>query len=192
MKTCPRCNLEKSRDLFHNAKTKDGKQGHCKECKKELGPIYEKTRSKEKKRQYGKAEWQAKKNSERYITYRKKWLLENKESVAIKAKKYREENKILLLTARSNQRAKKKGIDGKISRSEWLAALEITHYKCISCEEELANTIDHVISFKNGGTNTYDNIQPMCLRCNLKKGTREVDFRPRGFVESIRENSKKL
>lgn len=31
-------------------------------------------------------------------------------------------------------------------------------------------TIDHVIALDNGGTDTYDNVQLVCKRCNSKKG----------------------
>jgi hypothetical protein len=189
MKKCPRCSTEKELSEFHNASgARDGKQGHCKACKAQLGKVYELKRDKAKKKQYGKNEWQSKKNNPKYIEYRKKWIEDNKDDIAQKSKEYRDKNRILLLPHRSNQRAKKRGIEGKISMHEWKAALNLTNFMCIACEESVADSIDHVVSFTNGGTNTYDNIQPMCLRCNLKKGTKEVDFRPRGFAESIKEN----
>lgn len=31
-------------------------------------------------------------------------------------------------------------------------------------------TIDHIIALDNGGTDTYDNVQLVCKRCNSKKG----------------------
>lgn len=186
---CSRCKEEKDFSLFHNASnTTDGKQSQCKDCKREMGKVYESNRSKEKRKQYGRAEWKAKKKNPKYIEYRKKWLFDNRKEVAEKAKLYREKNKVFLLPNRSNQRAKKIGVSGKISMNEWKSALSLTNFMCISCEDALADTIDHVIPLSLGGTNTYDNIQPMCLRCNLKKGRRQVDFRSRDFAESIKKN----
>lgn len=187
-KICSRCKTEKDFLDFHNAlNTKDGKQSQCKSCKKEMSKIYEKSRGKEKKKEYAKNEWQVKKNNPKYHEYRNKWIEKNKEKIAVKAKKYREQNKILLLASRSNQRAKKYGIEGKITMPQWKAVLEETNYMCISCEEVIADSIDHIVPLSLGGTNTYQNIQPMCTRCNLKKGTKEIDFRTRDFVESVRK-----
>jgi 5-methylcytosine-specific restriction endonuclease McrA len=188
MKKCSRCKLEKDLSEFHNASNcKDGKQSQCKMCKSEMSKFYDSRRSKEKRKEYAKNEWQAKKNNPYYKAYREKWLQENKEVVAQKAKEYREKNKISLLTNRSNQRAKKLGVTGKITMQQWQFVLELTNFMCIACEESIADSIDHVVSFHNGGTNTCENIQPMCLRCNLKKGTKDIDFRITGFAESIRE-----
>ena len=33
-------------------------------------------------------------------------------------------------------------------------------------------TVDHIVAIKNGGTDTYDNVQLACKRCNSKKGAR--------------------
>lgn len=31
-------------------------------------------------------------------------------------------------------------------------------------------TVDHIVAIKNGGTDTFDNVQLLCKRCNSKKG----------------------
>lgn len=182
------CQKTKPYSEYHKmSSSKDGVQGHCKECKRILGKKYEKTRSREKKAEYARKEWLRKKHDPKYQQQHKKWLKENAEYVKQKAKEYREEKGVLLLYTRSNRSAKRRGHEGRLRMHEWNAALEQTDFMCIACEETLADSIDHVVPLSLGGTNTYDNIQPMCIRCNLKKGTRVVDFRDSEFVERVRQ-----
>nr|WP_173918800.1 HNH endonuclease [Halobacillus sp. Marseille-Q1614] len=49
--------------------------------------------------------------------------------------------------------------------------------ECLYCRSELQPhevTVDHVRSFRNGGTNTYDNLLPCCRRCNSRKGDKPL------------------
>lgn len=183
------CKRVKPYSEYHKASAaKDGVQGHCKECKKILNKKYEKTRSKSKKKEYAKREWQRKKHDPRYLQRHQQWLDNNRERVKEKAREYRKAKGVLLLYARSNQRAAEKGYDGRIKMVEWAAVLKQTNFMCIACGESPANSIDHVVPLASGGANTYDNIQPMCIRCNLKKGSRSVDFRDSGFIEEVKKD----
>lgn len=38
-------------------------------------------------------------------------------------------------------------------------------------------SIDYVISLADGGTNNIDNIQPLCLKCNLVKNKKSIDYK---------------
>lgn len=46
-------------------------------------------------------------------------------------------------------------------------------------------TIDHVIPKSHGGPKTIDNMQPLCFKCNLKKGARKIDFRPKDWKKRL-------
>lgn len=50
--------------------------------------------------------------------------------------------------------------------------------KCLACGSPKQPSIDHVVPSSKGGTNTRDNIQPLCLPCNLKKKSEVIDYRP--------------
>lgn len=67
------------------------------------------------------------------------------------------------------------GIEGKYFAKE----RETTHpskkyhlnlYALDENGKEILMTKDHIIPKSKGGTNSLDNYQPMCCRCNLKKG----------------------
>lgn len=45
-------------------------------------------------------------------------------------------------------------------------------HKCVRCDSVSDLTIDHIISVKNNGDNTLDNLQILCRSCNSKKGSR--------------------
>ena len=57
----------------------------------------------------------------------------------------------------------------------------------------MANSLmpDHIVSLYQGGNNGIMNIQPLCLKCNLKKGRRSVDFRTEEFIAELRREYRK-
>jgi hypothetical protein len=69
------------------------------------------------------------------------------------------------------------------SQKEWTALLKAFGNKCLSCGIIAADTTkgflvpDHVIPVCKDGSNTIDNIQPLCFDCNRKKNGRTIDYR---------------
>jgi hypothetical protein len=48
--------------------------------------------------------------------------------------------------------------------------------QCVLCKKHLSVNsahMDHIIPFSKGGGTTFDNLQPLCGPCNLRKGNRE-------------------
>ena len=43
-------------------------------------------------------------------------------------------------------------------------------FKCIKCGSTVDLQIDHIIPFSRGGQTTEDNLQTLCLKCNILKG----------------------
>jgi 5-methylcytosine-specific restriction endonuclease McrA len=50
-------------------------------------------------------------------------------------------------------------------------------HRCLCCGASEALTADHVIPVSKGGSSNIENIQPLCLPCNTRKGARIIDYR---------------
>jgi 5-methylcytosine-specific restriction endonuclease McrA len=51
----------------------------------------------------------------------------------------------------------------------------------------------HIISEKNGGTTTLDNLMPICAQCNTSMRTQNlIDFRNKYFTKNIKQNKKQI
>lgn len=77
---------------------------------------------------------------------------------------------------------------GKFSRDDWEDLKAFYKFECLACrkrEPEIKLTIDHVVPVLHGGTNSRENIQPLCFSCNAKKWIRHVDFRNVNSNESL-------
>ena len=48
---------------------------------------------------------------------------------------------------------------------------------CLNCGSIDNIAIDHIVSVKNGGSNSIDNLQPLCRACNSSKGSKNIDYR---------------
>jgi hypothetical protein len=76
---------------------------------------------------------------------------------------------------RHNQRAGKLGAVGTFTAVQWKMLCDKHGYRCVKCRKlvdvELM-TIDHIIPMMHGGTNTINNVQPMCSKCNSGKRDR--------------------
>lgn len=79
-----------------------------------------------------------------------------------------------------NYRARQKQVVATLTAQEWLDLKARYDFRCLCCgkqEPETKLTLDHVIPISQGGTNTVDNVQPLCPSCNFKKGTQITDYR---------------
>lgn len=75
------------------------------------------------------------------------------------------------------RRARKSKAGGSFTLKEWdilKAKHNFTCPCCLKSEPEIKLTIDHVIPISKGGINDRSNIQPLCRKCNSKKGNRST------------------
>lgn len=81
-----------------------------------------------------------------------------------------------------NQRykANKRSAYGSHSFDEWLLLKAFYQYMCLCCkaqEPEIKLTEDHIVPLSRGGSDSIDNIQPLCVSCNTRKHARVIDYR---------------
>jgi len=86
------------------------------------------------------------------------------------------------------RRARIKANGGTYTAAEWTALKAKYGNRCLWCGaaegdiqangKPVVLTPDHVVPIVRGGSNTIENIQPLCKRCNSVKSRRVRDFRP--------------
>lgn len=83
---------------------------------------------------------------------------------------------------------RRRGAVGSHTREEWLSVLGRHGHKCAECfrgDPEVRITKDHIIPISKGGSNFIQNIQPLCLSCNCRKGNRVGGHRDAGRERSV-------
>jgi hypothetical protein len=59
---------------------------------------------------------------------------------------------------------------GRAGRAMWAAIKERYGHRCVYCKtRRRALTMDHLVPLAAGGPNTWDNIVPACMACNVHK-----------------------
>lgn len=76
-----------------------------------------------------------------------------------------------------DRRAHEKGAMGSYTEAEWIALCEKYDHRCLRCGKQVTLTRDHIRPVTKDGSNTIDNIQPLCKPCNSWKGTKTIDYR---------------
>lgn len=79
--------------------------------------------------------------------------------------------------AAHKRRARIHANGGELTAAQWRGVCARYDHKCLCCGVRKPLTIDHVLPLSMGGSNDVSNIQPLCLECNLQKGTRYIDYR---------------
>lgn len=79
------------------------------------------------------------------------------------------------------QAAKSKG---DRTKEQWISMLERFNNCCVKCGGDGVIQKDHIIPIYKGGSNSIDNLQPLCISCNTAKGSDQTDYR-KDFYETI-------
>lgn len=124
--------------------------------------------------------------------YCRRWREENRETHNEINRKWREknpgyqnrwrrENPQKRAAIKNRRRAAKAGVNGSYTAEEFEALCEQYDNRCLRCgQDDIELTADHVIPLSEGGSNDISNIQPLCLDCNMSKGTKSTDYRTEG------------
>jgi len=205
-KVCSKCDIEKSLDSFYKDSTKkDGYRCECCSCRKLYNKehkaeiklyrdkynktYYQKNREKAitysnqyRKNNEQKVKESSKKSYLKTINTRKIYLINNKQKI----KKQQSEWYYLIkdtkhyrniIKARNTKRRHLEKNAGNFTAQDWKEVLEKHGEYCLHCGSVEHITVDHVVPLSKGGSNTKDNLQPLCLSCNCSKGTKTMDYR---------------
>lgn len=109
------------------------------------------------------------KDPTRLLAYRSKWGREHRETGRHVAHR---------------RRARKKGLPGTHTKQEWLDLCKKFKYRCVCCGAKAKLTRDHIIPITDArSSNSIENLQPLCLRCNTSKGNyHATDYRKSPFI----------
>lgn len=160
--------------------------GHCVTCKKISNKTYNETYEKKKvspeKKREANQRWQ-KAHPESGRERNKRWRLANPEREREKDRRYKKEHPEIRLIQYHRRRTQERGNGGKYTVAEWKQLCNHYGNKCLRCgRSDVKLTADHVVPVALGGTSNIDNLQPLCLPCNLWKGARHMDFRNKGSI----------
>ncbi len=162
-RNCKICNTERALRAYYS--DKENKRASKKKWE-ENNPEYRIT-------------WQ-RNNKKKIAGYSSKWQTSNPEKVNEIIREWRRRNPEKCAEYQNNRRSRKLGNGGKFTSSEWIAVKNKFSNTCLCCdlkEPDIKLTPDHVIPLAKGGSNSIDNIQPLCKRCNSKKGVKIIDYR---------------
>jgi hypothetical protein len=78
-----------------------------------------------------------------------------------------------------NDRARKVGQFDELTTQDIDALIAFYDFTCLvpGCGVKPASSVDHVKPLSKGGTNTFDNLQLLCVNHNKAKGDEEIDYR---------------
>lgn len=183
MKTCTKCKTEKALDAFEK---NHHKSGRCLECKKaDTKKRYQNNLEKERERSrrkrisnpdYYKEYYQE--HKEKWRVYRQNWKEAHPEQAAQAISEWKKANREKVATYTRNRRAKVAGISGEHVTPEQIEELYgESDGVCPACSKNTKLTVDHIVPIARGGSNSIDNLQLICGRCNSSKGTKIVDWR---------------
>ncbi len=203
-KYCNKCGQMKCHRAFSkDRKGKFGLSSWCKECVKShqqanLDRINERRREnrREKADHYNAYNREFHhRNPEPKKARDRKYRQEHAEEVSVTLKSWRERNSDYVKASKSewkrlhkeedriksaNRRALKKQVGGSFTLQEWRDLCAYYNYTCLRCgrrEPEIKLAADHVIPLSQGGRNSIDNIQPLCIACNSSKWNKAIDYR---------------
>ena len=180
---CKECERKKSKEIYqrnlenNRQRRKLYAAQHSAEAKILSRKHYEINRDKiiERSKAYHKI------NPERWKKYQKEWLKNNPDKRRATMRRWRAKYPEVWHQHMANQKANRRGAAGKVSPKEWQLIKEIFDFTCPSCgikEPEVKLQRDHIIPVKLGGKNVFENIQPLCGKCNLKKRDTIKRFEP--------------
>ena len=111
-----------------------------------------------------------------------KWRANNPDKQREACRRWNQANTDRVAIIQGNRRARAYNAGGSFTEVEWGALCERYGRRCLSCRGTgLKLTADHIVPLSQGGSNSIENIQPLCKSCNSRKRIRTIDFRESGL-----------
>lgn len=118
------------------------------------------------------AAWRAsEKNRAKQAEYLRKYYVENRDKLLARAIAWPAANP----EKKAIQSHKRRALEtaaGSYTLDEWRAVMDQYGHRCRMCACEGKMTVDHVIPLSKGGSNTVENLSPLCKPCNSRKNNR--------------------
>ncbi len=194
-KVCSGCGQTKCFGFFHKfILSRDGYRARCKSCRK---PEYTSEETLVRRRELyledlekSRAQRRARYNNkpEKYRKHRRNYYSRNIEAERAYNAEYSQSEKGKQRSKRYYEQHPEKNHNrrslerqaGEYTAREWQQLKKKYNYTCLCCgkrEPDIKLTADHVIPLSRGGSNTIDNIQPLCITCNKIKYIKKTDYR---------------
>ncbi|MET7816068.1 HNH endonuclease signature motif containing protein [Streptomyces sp. NPDC005395] len=123
--------------------------------------------------------WQrsARKNRNMRLAAGRTHYAENRAYYASKNAQWARDNAAANRARRARYRARKLGAPGSHTREEW-KELRDRYGRCLRCGATGVHLEpDHVVPLSKGGSDSIENLQPLCRSCNSSKGDKVADYR---------------
>ena len=75
---------------------------------------------------------------------------------------------------------------GTHTEAEWQGMLAICSLRCVRCRADGHLDKDHILPLYRGGSDSIDNLQPLCPQCNTAKGPEAIDYRRNDWRDALR------
>ena len=179
LKTCRKCNEEKPHSEFRKSPKGDsfGLHAWCHDCNRAARRMHyqnNKDRYSEWNRSWNES------NPEKRERYQADRIRDRGRDREL-AKEWRRNNPDRMRALQSNYRSKKRQADGVLTSEAIRLVLDTHGRACLRCGSVENIEIDHVIPLSKGGSNLFENLQPLCKSCNSSKGNRScADYRVTG------------
>lgn len=201
-KICSTCKYKFSlNDFTKNKISLDGLDYDCKNCSRKKSSENH-FKHKDQRNAYSREYYY--KHKKARLLKAKLWKQKNKDRVSKYMNKYRKENYANLLERKRFNNAKrkslKKNVGGTHTFQQWIEMKKDYNYTCPVClkkEPEIFLTEDHVIPISQWNKyikeypntsykcNDIENIQPMCMPCNLWKFVKIMRFLHTKFINFL-------
>jgi 5-methylcytosine-specific restriction endonuclease McrA len=132
-------------------------------------------KTKEQISAYGRARYKA--NPKRFKAEAKAWQKANQKKYKRYTAEWQKRHPERRKAYKAKRRTAKTKAGGAYTSAQWIALCDKYHKRCVCCGKKRKLTSDHVVPVSKGGSSNISNIQPLCLPCNSRKGTKTTDYR---------------